>query len=461
MTSGALLALLAACASYRSVPLDPVVELDTLRHVDLARVEIELVRLGELTARERAPFDLGDGLDEAELVAVALTLNPSVRAQRLAIGEARALLVTAGRWPNPSIDAVVRPGIDGASGTALGLDLLATLLRPDERPARRAIGEAHVDEVRAQIALAELELAGQVRRARVRLLAARHRVALLEQESALRTEATRLVHRQRELGEATDISVALVELDEVAIRRTLREARAAIESSRRALNELIGLPPDAELPLNATDEALTIRVYADLDDRELDRRLLAGRFDLHASAAAYRVREAELRLAVAEQYPTLRLGPSFEKDVEGSESLGLGASLELPLFDRNQGAIAQRSAARDRARAEYVALLHRLRAGAFDARAALRRAKDEVEIEQRESLPSIERVESLFAGALRAREVSIFEWISVRTKAVQARMDLLDASTAYAIAVVDIETATGMALDADVTDEDAANEGRQ
>lgn len=455
-----LAAWLAACASYRSAPLDAAVELDALRRIHLANVVIERAPANDGAARAPSAFDPRDGLDEAELVAVALTCNPALRAKRFAIGEARALLVTAGRWPNPTLDAFVRPGVDGASGTAFGLDVLFALLRPDETPARRAVAEARVEEARAEIALAELELAADVRRARLAVLVARRRVALLEEEAALRAEGVRLVRHQRELGEATSIAVALVELDEVSIQRALRDGRAASERARRTLNALVGLPPDAELLLADESAPLTVRVHADLDDHELDRRLLAGRFDLHARAAAYRTREAELRLAVARQFPALHIGPSFEKEVDGTDSFGAGASLELPLFDRKQGEIAEREAARDRARAEYVATLHALRARAFEARAALRRAKEEVEIQERESLPSIERAESLFEGALRAREISVFEWISVRTRAVQARTDLLDAAAAYAVAVVDIEWATGMPLDgkSDSNGEDEAME---
>lgn len=436
--------ILGACVSYRAQPLHPEQELESLRRpIDLADVRIERTTVGDGASPVELRFDPSDGLDEAELVSVALTLNPSLRAKRLEIGAAQALLVSAGLWPNPELDAFVRPGIGGIEHTTFGLDLLVSLLRPGERPARRALGEARVEEVHAEIALAELRLAADVRRARVRSLAAQRRVGLLEQESSLRGDAVRLVGRQRELGETTDIAVALVELDAVAIERALRDGRAAAARATRELNELAGLPPDYALLLGGTSDAFALRIVEDIGDDELDRRLLAGRFDLRASAASYRVREAELALAIARQYPLLRIGPSFEKDIGGSESLGLAGALELPLFDRNQGEIAARLAARDRAHAEYVALLHALRARAFESRASLRRATEEALLQERETVPLIERVESLFEGALRARELSVFEWISARTKAVQARIDLLDALVAYATAVVEFETSTG------------------
>ena len=48
----------------------------------------------------------------------------------------------------------------------------------------------------------------------------------------------------------------------------------------------------------------------------------------------------------------IALPPSFERDVEGSDGLGAALSLELPMFDRNEGEIAQKTAERERRRAE-------------------------------------------------------------------------------------------------------------
>lgn len=436
-----------ACATYHSRPLLPESELSSLREMaTLSQLHIEHARPGEEAQPSNPEFDPRDGLNEAELVAVALTINPSLRARRLEIGEARALLVSAGLWPNPELDVFVRPGVGGAPATGVGLDLLFSLLRPDERPAKRAVAEARLATVRAEIAAEELRVAAEVRRRRIAVLAAERREQLLEQEATLRDEAVALIHHQRELGEATETASLLVELDRTSMQRTLRAARAEYEHEQRALRQVVGVPPDYDLPLTRETGALAVPVYGEISDDELDQRVLTGRLDLRALAAAYDVKEAELRLAIARQYPHLRLGPSYEKDVEGSEGLGLGASIELPLFDRNQGEIAGQAVARDQARAEYVALLHELRARAVDARALLSKAKDEVELQQRETEPLIQRAEALFKAAFEARELTVFEWITMRSRAVQARTDLLDALTRYAEATVEFETATGMLL---------------
>lgn len=436
--------LLGSCATYRPKPLLPATELESLRTATLLELRIEHARPGEGGLRVDS-FNPSDGIDEAELVAVALTLNPTLRGARAELGESQALLIQAGIWPNPEVGAAVRPELGGSS-TGVELDFLFALLRPGERKARKAIASAAVEETRERIVAEELSVAGEARRARLLVLGSETLLRLFEQEAEIRHEAASLVRQRHELGEGTVLDLQIAELDLAEAQRLVRAARTDLESSRRALNKVLGLPPLYELPLVGAGEPLAFTVFEDPLDAEIDSRILSGRPDLASKQAAYRRAEEELRLAVLRQYPSLNLGPSYEKDIEGAEGLGLGASLQLPLFDRNQGEIAGKAAARERVRAEYAELLHGLRAEAFDARERVRRAKLEVEIQENETLPLVERSESSFEGAFRSRDVSVFEWLTARGQALRARREFLGALLRYAESVVELETVTGAPL---------------
>ncbi len=441
----ALVASLGACASYSARPLDPAEELARLAARDPAALRIEYVRGASPGAAPQELFDARDGLDEAELAALALAASPELGAQRAAIGEAKALLVSAGLLPDPELGAFVRTGAGGSSGTALGLDALLRLPRPDERASRRALAGSEVERSRAELAALELALVARVRHARLALLAAEQSLRLHERELALRVQAVALVRRQRELGEATELSLALFELERTAVERTVRARRSAVAGERRALNELLGLPPAFELTLAGSGAGLVFTLVAEPSDAEIDARLQDAP-ELRARAADYRRAEAELRLAVARQYPGIALGPSYERDLEGGASLGLGLALELPLFDRNRGEILAKQAQRARTRASYVAALHGLRARAHAARAELQRARSEVELGEREVVPLAERTQALFEGALRAREGTVFEWLAAQSRVNQARQDLLEALASYAGAAVDLDAALGSPL---------------
>jgi len=437
----------ASCVSYEARPLDPAAELLALKRRDVADVVVEHARPGEELGRAAtAEFDPSDGLDERELVAVALTLNPDLGARRLEIGAARALLVEASLWPNPQLGVAWRPGIGGAAGHTLDVDLLLALLRPGGRAARADAATARVEEARAEIVAAEWALVRDVRVRRLDVFARERDVALLEETVELRGRALALVRRGRELGETKELDVSAAELELAEVRRDLRRAQSELETARRELNRAVGLPPDRALRLTAPAAPLAVTVFEDVEDDELDRRLLAGRFELRALESAYARAESELRAVVAKQFPDLKIGPSFSRESGGDRFLGVGAEIELPVFDRAQGAIAEKAAERERARADYVARLFDLRAQAHEARAAMRRAKIELDAQDADVMPLVKRGEELLESALRARELNVLDWVAGEERALRARQAHLESVVRYQKSVVEFEAATGWPL---------------
>jgi len=173
---------------------------------------------------------------------------------------------------------------------------------------------------------------------------------------------------------------------------------------------------------------------------------MTGRFELKAKEAAYERAESELQLAVYGQYPRFSVGPSFNREPEGTKYFGLGINLELPLFNRNQGEIASKENDRERLRAEYSALLHRIKAGAYEALARTRRARQEVEIEEKEILPLIKRSQQLYEGAFKAKELGVLDWVGAQRRALGARRAYFESLVSYRTAVIQLESATGVSL---------------
>lgn len=97
---------------------------------------------------------------------------------------------------------------------------------------------------------------------------------------------------------------------------------------------------------------------ADLPSLEVQRQALLHRPDVLSALAEYRASEAALRLEVANQYPDLTLSPGLLWDA-GQAKWSLGLSLVLPLFDRNQGPIAEARAKREQAAKEVFAVQSR------------------------------------------------------------------------------------------------------
>jgi outer membrane protein, heavy metal efflux system len=74
-------------------------------------------------------------------------------------------------------------------------------------------------------------------------------------------------------------------------------------------------------------------------------KLRSQRPDLRQAEQAYLGAEKALQIAMRKQYPQFHIGPSYETG-EGEDLLGVGLSLELPVFNRYQGDIFARRAER-------------------------------------------------------------------------------------------------------------------
>lgn len=444
----AIAATSSGCASYTAKPLVPQAELAALSLRSLEGIEVQYVKPGQgpVTPSARSAFDLEKGLTEDEAVAVALTLNPDLRSKRLEIGEAQALLIGAGLWPNPVISLGWRPEVGAAKGYVAEGSFLMELLRPWERSARKDAAIARVDQVTAEIVAEEWRVVREARSLRIAVLFLEQSGSVLDEEVALREGTLTLTKRRREVGEGTELDISVAELELSEIRRDRRRVQTEFETARRELNRALGLPPGYALKLSDSGKPITISVFDDVDDQELDRRVLAGRFELRAKEAAYHRAEHELRLAVYRQWPALFAGPSASREAEGGKFLGAELDLEIPIFNRNQAEIAEKESQRERTRAEYSALLHRLRADAYEARSQLRRAKLEIEAEEKEVLPLIKRSQGLFEAAYRARELSVLDWVTAQRRAVGARRTYLESLVRYRNALVGLETATGLPL---------------
>jgi outer membrane protein TolC len=98
----------------------------------------------------------------------------------------------------------------------------------------------------------------------------------------------------------------------------------------------------AELP--ALDEAAVERLMPDLPRR---------RPDLVALQLGYAAEEMRYRAAILAQFPSFNIGFTRASDTSNIHTIGLGVSLNLPIFSGNRGPIAVERATREQLRAEY------------------------------------------------------------------------------------------------------------
>ena len=83
------------------------------------------------------------------------------------------------------------------------------------------------------------------------------------------------------------------------------------------------------------------------------REAVINRLNVRAALARYAGAEARLQLEIAKQYPDVDLGPGYTYE-ERNSYFTFGFAAVIPLFDRNQGPIAEARAAREEAAASFL-----------------------------------------------------------------------------------------------------------
>ncbi len=173
-------------------------------------------------------------------------------------------------------------------------------------------------------------------------------------EAGVQGQLTNLLAQRLAAGEASRFEVAVAQTDSLNATIALRGAETRAAQARLGVASALGLPASAL-------DNLTL-AWGDFDAPRKDVSIeslqgagLVNRLDVQRALAEYAAADAALRLEIARQYPDLHLTPGYEFD-QGEHKFSIGPSLTLPLFDRNQGPIAEAKARRDELAAGFLAL---------------------------------------------------------------------------------------------------------
>ena len=241
-------------------------------------------------------------------------------------------------------------------------------------------------------------------------------------------DLNRLMLQQGEISRANFLKI---ELETMQFQTDVDDATLALKTAKATLRGLVGpsnLPRDFDIQGQLKAVPLTKGLA------ELEQLAIANRPDLKSAQTELQKAEADIRLAKANRWPDPTLGVSFlhtGNEIGGpnwfqpfypkgnvSNAMGVGfASISIPLFNRNQGAVA-------RANSE------RIRAG-FLAEAARNQVLQDVETSYAAFESSQKRVQQFEQTYLsQAKESLDIEEFSLRNGATSI-LDFLDAERTY------------------------------
>jgi cobalt-zinc-cadmium efflux system outer membrane protein len=430
------------CAIYHKQPLAaPDVEA-ILQAPDRTELSQKAARLQHPLLKP-IKLDFSAPLTGAEIQVIAVLANPDLRALRTQEGVADAQVFSAGLLPDPQVslgfDKLLTPRDQGYTNQYAGsvsLDLLGALAgMPTERQSAKAAARQLHDDIAWQ----EWTTAGQAQ-----LLALRLGYQLRARELAHRAgaQAERALKRALALAGSGDIAADEIELRRIAAvdaRDKVLTADRDVDTTRLDLNQTLGLRPDEQLAL-APAQPLPTWQHPSAEELFVNARV--RRLDLTALAEGYNSQEASLHRAILGQYPRLGITINRASDTSNVHTLGPAVNFDLPLWNRNRGAIAVARADRTRLRAEYAARLHQTRAEIAALVASLERDEHARETLAGE-LPEIERVAAAFEAAAQHHDVTDTTAESARSAALDKQMALLALEQACAEERIGLALAIG------------------
>ena len=272
-------------------------------------------------------------------------------------------MLTAGILPNPqltySYDWVTGGRTVGTVNPyGLGVNWDVTSLISHDAKVKAA--GATVAAINLDVAWQEWQIAEAAKSAAYDLLALQSELAAARETDARLQENLALIRKAAELHAKTSVDLAAAESAAQESNAAILQMTRDLERQRLALNRAIGLAPETSVRLR-TGLALPAH-FQPPSERELVEGIEQRRLDLLGLQRGYESQEQTLRAAVLDQFPKINLGFDKAKDNTNVRTVGVGVSVDIPIFDRNQGVIATEKATRQKLFDEYVSR-------SFDARA--------------------------------------------------------------------------------------------
>jgi len=287
--------------------------------------------------------------DFQALSLAALYFNPALGAARARIAATQAAVVTASARPNPTLS--ISPGIPSPYLFSVGLSF------PVETAGKRGY---RIRAARSVDQAARLDLAGSawavcsaVRAALLNYLLASQRLELLRSEVRVREEQLTILEKTASTGEIprSDVNLARIALSKTRLDVSMSEGQVA--ETKAALAATIGIPVAGVADTEFSWPRMGTPPGAETFSRErIQRDAVLNRLDVRSALARYAAAEAGLQLEIAKQHPDVDIGPGYTYE-ERHSFFTVGLSTVIPLFDKNQGPIAEAEARRQEAAAVF------------------------------------------------------------------------------------------------------------
>jgi outer membrane protein, heavy metal efflux system len=370
---------------------------------------------------------------------LASSRNLALAAARRARAIREGALRTAGLRPNPSAS------FEASQDTPHEIFVFDLPVELGGKRARR------IDLAKEELTLADVDVQTELRAVRRELRQAFYSVIAADERIRLADSLVDGARRVRDVAQAMFETGAAPRLDVLAAELGVARAETEMDLARgrrtfeqARLNAVLDFPPQqATMVAGSLTEGI-----ADLTYERALAIATASNVDLIALDRQIAVEERRVAVLRAERTPTPTFSVSglFNSPGEFTVGAGAGVSMELPLFSRNQGQIAESLATTAQLRARREATLRTIENTIAGIVARIDAERRQLEAFERRLVPTATDLQALAEESYRAGRTSVLGLLESQRSLRELRRDALQAALDLQLSLAELEEILGTAL---------------
>lgn len=391
----------------------------------------------------------------ADALALALRQSPELSTFAWELRAREAAILQSNRKPNPVLSTLVEE-VGGFSGvTGPGIDDQGGVIQPQatvqlsqlielggKRLARQRLAERNRDLAAWDYEAVRIDVFTAVTKAFLEVVASQQAVKLAEETNAVVAEVRRVVGLRVSAGVVSPIEQTRADVSLAANRMELNRARRTLEADRQKLAAHWGATsPAFQSALGDLATLPAFPVFAELQSR------LAKNPELARWAAEIAHREAALALERARKVPDITVSGGYRHFTKiNGNAFVIGASIPLPIFDKNRGAILEAQERIAKAAESQRAAQVRVTLLLAEAYRALASASDEVTALSAGVIPGTRSAFDGITEGYRFGKFGFLEVLDAQRSLVNANTQYLRALSGFHQAAAEIERLIGESL---------------
>ncbi len=403
---------------------------------------------------EPAEINIDQNTDLTLIQALQLTLrhNPALAAMAAEIEAKSGLTLQAGLLPNPQFSASASnfanskfQGYDGDSIT-LGISQLIEL--GGKRAARSKAAQLDQELAIRSYDNQRIKLLSQVAAAFIQLISAQENLKLKQELLQLSQHVAHIADVQVRVGNVSPLQATKARISLSSAQIAVRQAERELNNQRQRLATYWADPVAAfRMAQGKLDKIQALPELSALLQR-LDENP-----DIKRGLTEINKRRAAIELEESKAIPDITVNISGNNFIQENDyNLNAGFSMDLPVFDRNQGNIRFAAHRLRQAQSNYASVENRIRTELNNTYQALKTAWREIKTLKQDVIPNAEKA---FQAAQTGYEVGEFNFLTVldaQRTLFSVKTQYLQVLTEYHLNQIHIEQLVGHVFTA--TDED-------